>query len=419
MVFGNKQIENLIKGKLFLIFLLLSNFSYSQSWDLENFNLSNSGLPSNNILSISVDNYGQVWAGTLSGIGKFSDNNWTNIEVNNTLNDETLNVWPIGDSIWVGTEFLGLWLFYQNGWTHYDENSTGNGVEGFDLGQNDTLFRIDKFGDFDKWENDEWIEIEDFISNPHFLFADSENTIWIGSEFAGLYRYFDGVIYRFRNNANQNAPDYIPADGFRKMVEDTDNNLWIGTRTEGLLKYDGTNWEVFNTPMNVEVLDIDIDQNNKIWLATTNGVMSYSEGIWEIINSTNSSLPDDRVVAIAVETENIIWASIGYNEMFSPPGGKGVVRITNTLTSLHNEKINPRFSVFPNPVEDIISIKTLDQNISEYKIKILDLNGNCLYDILNQGVSECSLSISNYPQGIYIVEIESSGSKHISRILKK
>jgi ligand-binding sensor domain-containing protein len=393
--------------KIFFILalLILCNYTYSQNWSLNVINTSNSQIPSNNVRSLALDNKKQLWAGTTNGIGKFSNNIWTRLLVNN-LYDEILNIWITGDSLWIGTEYDGLWRFSDNRWTHYDPNSFGNGILGFAVGDNDTIFRLDKFGEFDKWSGNSWTELISYVSHAQFLFSDSKKNIWIGSGNVGLYKYYNGILFQFKNYIiDTTSNEYIPAYDLKCMVEDSETNLWIGTGDKGLLKYNGTNWEVISVPSNAKVLDLAIDKNNKIWLATDKGIMCYFNGEWLIFNTLNSSLPDDRIVSIKLENENKLWAAVGYNNLYSPPGGKGIVCLTNDLNGIETNSTQD-YRIYPNPATSSFKFKSNVVVPHGATVEIYNLFGRKINVVtVPEGQTEIEVDVKGWSHGLYFVRL--------------
>jgi hypothetical protein len=82
---------------------------------------------------------------------------------------------------------------------------------------------------------------------------------------------------------------------------------------------------------------------------------------------------------------------------------------TNNMTALNApERMNiaPKVSLFPNPANQIINIQTKDLLNKEYFIKIYNSSGKKISQaqILNETML---LTVSDYPPGIYFVQIES------------
>ena len=62
---------------LLTMFLFVSLSVYSQKPEWLSYNTSTSGLPSNRVLSITIDGSGNKWVGTERGLAKFDGTNWT------------------------------------------------------------------------------------------------------------------------------------------------------------------------------------------------------------------------------------------------------------------------------------------------------------------------------------------------------
>lgn len=90
----------------------------------------------------------------------------------------------------------------------------------------------------------------------------------------------------------------------------------------------------------------------------------------------------------------------------------GVQGIDNLVSAVHDPSaIN--FSVYPNPVSDILKIET-DATIAA--VEILDLNGKSL---LRQNNSEKSFDISNLETGSYILRVKTDKNIINKLIIKK
>src|SRR4051812_15032256 len=117
------------KKLAWLIAFAFVNFNIAaQEWKW--FNSGNTVLPSNNVTSLAVNDSGKVYAGTLSGLAAFHNNTWQKINVGSMANPEIRRVWTNSDSLWIGTEFSGLWGYANNAWKNYDPNTSGNGIVG-------------------------------------------------------------------------------------------------------------------------------------------------------------------------------------------------------------------------------------------------------------------------------------------------
>lgn len=80
---------------------------------------------------------------------------------------------------------------------------------------------------------------------------------------------------------------------------------------------------------------------------------------------------------------------------------------------------NTAIHIYPNPVVDKLIIETNDSYSGTSKIlTIYNLQGKLLVKKILQGKSE-SVSLSNYPNGLYIINIESGSGRKVFKILKQ
>ncbi len=86
--------------------------------------------------------------------------------------------------------------------------------------------------------------------------------------------------------------------------------------------------------------------------------------------------------------------------------------VSISLTGIQENHLN-RISVFPNPANDYVELKT-DKTIKS--VNILDLKGNL---ILSKNVNNNRIEISNLSKGIYILEVKSNNEVSRVRIIKQ
>lgn len=72
-------------------------------------------------------------------------------------------------------------------------------------------------------------------------------------------------------------------------------------------------------------------------------------------------------------------------------------------------------SIFPNPVSDIVNVKTLP-SIKVKSIQIVDLTGK----VVSKNVNKKTINISSLPKGVYMVNVEdTSGKVYSQKVIKK
>lgn len=152
------------------------------------------------------------------------------------------------------------------------------------------------------------------------------------------------------------------------------------------------------------ILDIEVDGNNRKWIATaSSGAFLFSPSGQETIfqfNKNNSPLPSNSVNDIAIDpaTGKVYFAT-----------DNGIVSFQGDRSSQPSENLNNVFA-FPNPVKPGFSGNvTIDGLTDRARIKVTDIEGNLVYEIVSQGgsVQWDTRSFSGNPvaSGVYMLLI--------------
>ncbi len=390
---------------IILIFSFSQIFAQKGIW--ESYTTSNSGLPFDNINSITVDKQGNIWCGTnFNGnyphLAKYDGENW-----NGDINSSWVNsiaLAPNGN-IWITTNKSSLLEWKSTFWKIY----------------NSDLF------------NFLWAE-------P--LHIDSTGIIWFAADTTILR--FDGKNWSAFYPANTGMP-------FQKItsISSTGKNIWFATQNNGLINFDGTNWKNLNDTSFISSLNIDaltslgdtlfivfhdgtieffIDSTNynshfvkfssgytsqitsdrygNLWIATNDGIYAFSlTSEREILHydKTNSPLPTDQITCIAADSSGNIWFGTI---------GNGLFKYTPFYVSVESAKQLSSGSILsPNPCSGELSIQlNLTQN-NYVIISIADIMGRDLKILsnsyLDKGSHSLFFNIANLPDGIYILRFTS------------
>ena len=115
--------------------------------------------------------------------------------------------------------------------------------------------------------------------------------------------------------------------------------------------------------------------------------------------------------------EDMVESNGGYTYTATDINEDGILHVTfsNSTSIAPNPNIN--FNIFPNPTDGLVNIH-LPENISEFKLRIVDMNGKIVL-IDNHFSSEKSLNISKLPSGIYQVIVEYDKQLLTKRLIKK
>lgn len=188
------------------------------------------------------------------------------------------------------------------------------------------------------------------------------NTINTG----GLMEVVDNEITRFYNENNSILEDIVPSDPTRVTIRiagtsfDSNGNLWIANAgvSQELKKLSPsgsfTGFDISSVKSNSSfgLLDIAIDRNNSVWLATRgDGVVVFNETGNQIksltTTATQGSLPNLRVTSLAVDSDNRVWI-----------GTLSGLVVLNNASSVFSESVDARPIIF---LENGIARRLLDE----------------------------------------------------------
>lgn len=309
-----------------LFFLLSATHLYGQEWKKYS---SFQGLPSNNVLSLVVDQGNRVWAGTTFGLAYYSGDQWTSTLVGHMQGTAINKVWSTTDTLWVGTRSNGLWAYDGvSNWKHFHPNIAGNGIVGFGKDSQNTVWILDSSGSFDKRVAGSWEEGVVDVYQGNGLFFDNQDNAWLLS--GGLRRYKNGDLKSWSNTSNPAAEDYTPGGPMFDMVQDEDGLYWIAS-DKGLLRFDGTSFQQVYTAQNSGLAStrtrcLSIGKDGALWIGTWDGGISKLDGTnWVTYNINNSPLESNLINSITVDGDGKIWIASGFNSLIWPTQGKGIV----------------------------------------------------------------------------------------------
>ncbi len=255
---------------------------HDNSWI--NYTKDNSGLPSNRVLEIAVDDqyhdFQEIWFLTDSGVTCFNNHEWINYTDKSGLHSK--NITSIGVDIlrnrWFASNDKGLARLNRDDiWTVYD---TSNGLPSNCI----RSFRIDFYcnvwcatsNGVAYFDGIDWkyftTDNSEIMSNDVYSISTKAPNIWFG---------FIGGVSKYSNGEWTN---YI-ADNCSPVLNDTvfniatngnlENNVWFGT-SKGLTLFDGNKWidytdERYALLKGKQIKSMVIDHFNNICLGTKSG----------------------------------------------------------------------------------------------------------------------------------------------------
>lgn len=304
-------------------------------FDGQNWNriaLGNSGLPGNGVMAIETDKHGVLWTGTEVGtinfyndygFARYDSSGWTNYSNSTSLipnkadamvNDHNGNLWvansrflhkydgsswqkiPVdlygynvsmavdsSNHIWVASTYRDLREYTGSNFINYHSQDYGSAFNSYskyvDVDKNDNVW-IGTDLSVAKYDHINWtvLDCHDTTGNPCWGFiealkCDTNNNVWICSDYYGLIKYDGQNYYKYLTQNNGTATEHLWS-----MAVDSLNNMYFGSYFDGLLKFDGTTWMRFNIS-NSDLMDNNINiiniAPNGIWLGTGAGMTKF------------------------------------------------------------------------------------------------------------------------------------------------
>lgn len=209
---------------------------------------------------------------------------------------------------------------------------------------------------------------------------------------------------------------YTPANhGFIASIGDfnyiqSPTAISISNDSVGLNDPIGTEIGVFSTE------DPDIDDQHTYSFITGDGTNDADNNKFEIIGDTlvtgvefNDETHDKFY--IYVQTEDLDGNTFAQEFV--------IYLDSDTETSINNSK-HSSFKLYPNPITNNLFISNLDANqINEYNIRIVSIDGQSVYNQNHQFSETLKIDLNGLPNGIYIVNIQSTNQNNQFKIIKK
>ncbi len=413
----SNTVINLLCSMLLLIF---TTAAIAQNNQWENYNSSNSPLPSNSVLSVLCGE-NSAWLGTDNGLAFFNGRQWNILQMQNSGLP--------GNFIFdIAREENGaLWFATDMGLAKLHNANDRSPQEAELMGQ---------------WTVYTYLNSPLPINSIRCITIDSHGNKWIGTWGAGLLK-FDDQNWTLYNTGNSGLPN----NGINFISVDQNDNVWIGTFSGGLALMHNGNWIVYNTENSLlqsnNVKAIGFDRNNITWVCTNNGIIKINGKQWTSINSSvtnfefqtvydvvcgtsiwfasdhgliefdgrqwknfrvnNSALPTNDIRTLSMDLDNNVWIGTAGKglEIYNTNGV--ALAIENPVNSLN------AMNVFPNPASDEITFSFTTNVSGKAELALYDILGKKVCTLLNEevgaGKHELKFDTNTLPAGVYVLRI--------------
>ena len=144
----------------------------------------------------------------------------------------------------------------------------------------------------------------------------------------------------------------------------------------------------------------------------------YASGAFgTILKTTDAGI---SWVPLASETCNII-NSLAFPDSTTgfAVGANGTILKTNGGINSVNEKrpVKSCFTLYPNPADNQITIKSTRHSQEETIIRISDINGKLLSRVVLQGKDFLNLDVSDLSKGMYLILIQTTSDIEIQKLI--
>jgi len=327
------------------------------------------GLVNYHVRTISQDRVGSIWIGTLGGVSRYDGKSFTNFPFNarNIIQDRSGLLW-FGTGTGV-TRYDGKSLATLSAAQGF---ATSGGVLSALQDRNGNFWFGLFAGGLTRYDGKTFTNystaqgLADLIA--WHLLEDHTGNLWIGTDGGGISRY-DGKSF-----TNYSIAQGLPHSSVTSLIEDHSGTIWVGTGG-GLSCFDGNKFLNLTTAQglpNNQLYSIKEDQSGNLYLGTDAGLSVFSKekqalflekagkgepapkNLFENFN-IDDGLPNNSVVQILLDDTNRIYLGTynGICEMirvnYDGIGSKGwrVGKIFNKKTGYPvKELLSNQYSLF-------------------------------------------------------------------------
>jgi len=275
--------------------VLLSPAGAAEQWD--NYTEEKGQLPGDRIQFLETDEDGNVWIGTLTGLGRFADGKFS-VLTGPDGKAIRVQVWDVlrtgPGRWWVGAENGALLIDGGKVQRHLAGKSVAQvlpfGKDGLIAKVNDAVFTYD---------GADWKEMEFFRGKrPEILTPTSGGAVWVTVEANGVY-----VV-------DPADPQAAPAHHLRgtsvKVVhEDARKRIWCGMWGAGVMVLEKGQWRRHLAEEKSYVLHIRDDAAGNVWVATSaHGLFRYDGERW-----VNDLREEGSINMLETTPDGKVWIS--------------------------------------------------------------------------------------------------------------
>ncbi|MFH0864796.1 MAG: T9SS type A sorting domain-containing protein [Bacteroidota bacterium] len=425
----------------------------------------NNGLTNNYVMALGVGGT-DILAGTGDGLFLSTNNGSSWIVLNDSLWVQALAV--SGTNIFVGggtDNNMGVYLSTNNGasWTLVNNGLTDLSIRSIAIfgsnifvGTNSGVFLSTNNGGL-------WTAVNNGLPQSQYHSFAAINTNIFTSAWGNGYR-----VYLSNNNGSSwtAVSNGLPPYSTINSLAVSGSTIFAGTNSFGVFisSDNGNSWAAWNSGgLSSEVVESFVISGTNIYAGTTMGYV-WKRPLSDISSSNCSAqftmFPDTAVLhhyfavnnASGVPPLTYLWSwddgtydTIAYpSHTYSTAGFYNICLfitdstgctdtycetsylsknsdaivsvdvIPNNATGINTNYSNDKFSIYPNPATNYLTIETTQPS----QIEILNLQGQIIYKS-NTDEMNTSIDVSGFPEGLYMVKIISAKGISVQKFVKE
>ena len=282
------------------------------------------GLPSNGISAIELDEYGNVWVGTLNGFSRYNDQYW--IGVGQQFGLQPAQHFSVGwdsnaERLLVGTEWLGMTEVTAGGLRHH---SLPGFVRNINTREGKPITFLGNHLATQEKPDQPMAEIRQGLPYSEWMLVgdyDPSGYLWAGRQWAG------GGVFRFAPGSSGEDPlvfdgswgdeQGLPNEYIWSIWAEKDDRIWLGTET-GIYIKTNTDWVTVphvNPQSQYQAMDILHRRSGEIWVATQEGIGTIVEGMYQPL-VTGTFMDDTAIWTLFEDSEDRLWIGSNSNGLF-------------------------------------------------------------------------------------------------------
>lgn len=259
--------------------------------------------------ALAVDNDNTLWVATKQGLLHYTDQSQTLFNSSNTSLtedavfdvkiDEQNNIWSITDH--------NLCCYNRTTFTTYPIPYSDDFLRCFDIDGKDIYVGTHQHGMLSLTNN--------ALTPITYTFPNAPTSSMRGGCVDKQGRFWAGTMTgAFAYNPTDGATEILPMRQIDEIVSDNKGDVWLKPFNTGdtclieITPTDTIAYRYDQYPFNDNyICQMRFDHTNRLWLATTHGLIFRDNGQWHVYSTTNSNLPTNYIYSIDFDSQNNVW----------------------------------------------------------------------------------------------------------------